>query len=131
MELLEGHLRVHLDLGTGPVNVRASRLPLNDGQWHHVELNLKRSMGRVAVDGQDESFETPGKCKSCLSTCAKCRNFRKLASIESLGCFTFHSICTVNSSCVNATGLGLFHVGSSPHPSPAFVRVLEVCSSPN
>ena len=68
MELLEGHLRVHLDLGTGPVNVRASRLPLNDGQWHHVELNLKRSMGRVAVDGQDESFETPGKSMP-ISSC--------------------------------------------------------------
>ena len=61
MELLEGHLHVHLDLGTGPVNVRASRLPLNDGQWHHVELNLKRSMGRIAIDGADQSFETPGK----------------------------------------------------------------------
>ena len=60
MELLEGHLHVHLDLGTGPVNVRASRLPLNDGQWHHVELNLKRNMGRIAIDGADESFETPG-----------------------------------------------------------------------
>ena len=64
MELLEGHLHVHLDLGTGPVNVRASRLPLNDGQWHHVELNLKRSMGRVAIDGATQSFETPGK--SCM-----------------------------------------------------------------
>ena len=73
MELLEGHLRVHLDLGTGPVNVRASRLPLNDGQWHHVELNLKRSMGRVAVDGQDESFETPGKSMP-ISMC--CHVFR-------------------------------------------------------
>ena len=61
MELLEGHLHVHLDLGTGPVNVRASRLPLSDGQWHHVELNLKRSMGRIAIDGATQSFETPGK----------------------------------------------------------------------
>jgi neurexin len=61
MELLDGHLHVHLDLGTGSVNIRASRVPLNDGQWHHVELTLKRRMGRITIDGATEAFETPGK----------------------------------------------------------------------
>ena len=62
MELREGLLHVHMDLGEGPINVRASRLPLNDGQWHHVELNVKRSIGRIAINGAFKSFEMPGKC---------------------------------------------------------------------
>ncbi len=60
MELLAGHLHVHLDLGSGPVKIRASRLRLNDGEWHHVELTLKRKMGRITIDGDTEAFETPG-----------------------------------------------------------------------
>ena len=90
MELLEGHLRVHLDLGTGPVNVRASRLPLNDGQWHHVELNLKRSMGRVAVDGQDESFETPGKSMSMC--CLRMREIPPLIKHPLIGSFIYRCV---------------------------------------
>ena len=62
LELREGLLHVHMDLGEGPINVRASRLSLNDGQWHHVELNLKRSIGRIAINGANQSFEMPGKC---------------------------------------------------------------------
>jgi len=61
MELLDGHLHVHLDLGSGPVKLRASRYPLNDGRWHRVEMTLKRRIGRVSVDGEPEAFETPGE----------------------------------------------------------------------
>ena len=61
MELLDGHLHVHLDLGSGAVKVRASRTPLNDGAWHEVELTLKRRVGRVTIDGNTEAFETPGE----------------------------------------------------------------------
>ena len=61
MELFDGHLYVHLDLGTGATKVRASRKTLNDGDWHRVELTLKNKMGRITIDGATEAFETPGK----------------------------------------------------------------------
>ena len=61
MELFDGHLFVHLNLGTGAAKVRASRKPLNDGNWHRVELTLKNKVGRITVDGNTEAFESPGK----------------------------------------------------------------------
>ena len=60
MELFDGHLYVHLNLGTGAAKVRASRKQLNDGDWHRVELTLKDKVGRITVDGTTEAFETPG-----------------------------------------------------------------------
>ncbi|TRY78356.1 hypothetical protein TCAL_01738 [Tigriopus californicus] len=60
MELLDGHLHVHLDLGSGSVKIRASRVPLNDGRWHQVELTIKKQIGRITIDGETEAFETPG-----------------------------------------------------------------------
>ena len=61
MELFEGHLYVHLNLGTGSAKVRASRKRVNDGDWHRVELTLKNKVGRISVDGNTEPFETPGR----------------------------------------------------------------------
>ena len=46
MELLAGHLHVHMDLGSGAVKIRASRRKLNDGNWHTIELSLKRKQVR-------------------------------------------------------------------------------------
>lgn len=60
MELLDGHMYVHLDLGSGAVKIRASRTQLNDGLWHHVDLTLKKRAGRITIDGDTEAFETPG-----------------------------------------------------------------------
>lgn len=61
MELLDGHMYVHLDLGSGAVKIRASRRPLNDGVWHDVDLTLKKRSGRITIDDNTEAFETPGK----------------------------------------------------------------------
>ncbi len=60
MELLDGHLHLHLDLGTGLVKVRASRVRLSDGEWHDVELTLKRKAVRITIDGVTEAFKTKG-----------------------------------------------------------------------
>ena len=60
IELLDGHLHVHLDLGSGAIKIRASRIQLFDGNWHRVELTLKKNQGRITIDGDTEAFETPG-----------------------------------------------------------------------
>ncbi|XP_055385088.1 neurexin-1 isoform X9 [Condylostylus longicornis] len=60
VELLNGHIYIHLDLGSGAVKVRASRRRVDDGDWH--DLNLRRSGrdGKVSVDGVWNEFRTPG-----------------------------------------------------------------------
>ena len=66
MELQEGHLFVHLELGSGPVKVKASRYELNDGSWHKVALTLRKQNGRVSIDGDAEVFQTPGKYQTTM-----------------------------------------------------------------
>lgn len=61
MELFEGHLYVHLNLGSGATKVKASRKTLNDNDWHRIELTLKNKQGRITVDSMTEAFETVGK----------------------------------------------------------------------
>jgi neurexin len=61
IEMLDGHLHVHLDLGSGAIKIRASRVQLHDGNWHRVELTLRKNQGRITIDGDTEAFETPGK----------------------------------------------------------------------
>ena len=63
MELIDGQLYVHLDLGTGAVKKKASRNRLNDGDWHRIELTLRGRTGRITVDGDTDAFETIGTAK--------------------------------------------------------------------
>lgn len=46
MELLNGHIYIHVDLGSGAVKVRASRRRVDDGDWH--ELMLRRNGREVS-----------------------------------------------------------------------------------
>ena len=55
MELFDGHLFVHLNLGTGAAKVRASRKPLNDGNWHHA--SVKWMVGEIWVNVDYGQYE--------------------------------------------------------------------------
>lgn len=57
---MDGHVYVHLDLGSGAMKKKASKQVLHDGKWHKVELTLKKNQGRVTINGETEAFETPG-----------------------------------------------------------------------
>ena len=61
MELLEGYLYLHLDLGSGAVKIRASDQLLNDGDWHSVEVIRNMKAATVSVDEKLKSFTSPGK----------------------------------------------------------------------
>lgn len=60
MELLNGHIYIHVDLGSGAVKVRASRRRVDDGTWHELTLRRNGREGKVSVDGQWNDFRTPG-----------------------------------------------------------------------
>ncbi|XP_014473358.1 PREDICTED: neurexin-1 isoform X1 [Dinoponera quadriceps] len=59
-EILGGHLYLHVDLGSGPVKVRASKARVDDGVWHDVALRRVERDGRVTVDTWTVEFRTPG-----------------------------------------------------------------------
>ncbi|KFB36467.1 AGAP004066-PA-like protein [Anopheles sinensis] len=61
VELLNGHIYIHLDLGTGAVKVRASRRRVDDGVWHEMSVRRNGRDGRVAVDGLWNEYRTPGE----------------------------------------------------------------------
>lgn len=60
IELLNGHIYVHVDLGSGAIKVRGSRRRVDDGAWHELTLRRNNREGKVAVDGQWVDFRTPG-----------------------------------------------------------------------
>ncbi|XP_037909404.1 neurexin-1 isoform X2 [Hermetia illucens] len=60
IELLNGHIYIHLDLGSGAVKIRASRRRVDDGEWHDLSLRRNGRDGKVAVDAQWNEFRTPG-----------------------------------------------------------------------
>lgn len=60
MELLNGHIYIHLDLGSGGVKVRGSRRRVDDGEWHEFTLKRSNREGRVTVDSSPAEFITPG-----------------------------------------------------------------------
>ncbi|XP_068083571.1 neurexin 1 [Anabrus simplex] len=59
-ELLNGHIYLHLDLGSGAVKVKATTRRVDDGQWHEATLRRIGKEGRVTVDGTAADFVTPG-----------------------------------------------------------------------
>lgn len=60
MELLNGHIYIHVDLGTGAVKLRASRRRVDEGNWHELILRRTGRECKVAIDGQWNEFRTPG-----------------------------------------------------------------------
>ncbi|KAH8243604.1 hypothetical protein KR032_008763 [Drosophila birchii] len=60
IELLNGHIYIHLDLGSGASKVRASRRRVDDGDWHDLILRRNGRDAKVSVDGVWNDFRTPG-----------------------------------------------------------------------
>ncbi|XP_045116786.1 neurexin-1-like isoform X2 [Portunus trituberculatus] len=60
VELMEGHLYLHLSLGSGLRKVKATNRRIDDGWWHEVTLNRDGQVGRITVDEGANDFTTPG-----------------------------------------------------------------------
>lgn len=61
IELLNGHIYIHLDLGSGAAKVRGSRRRVDDGDWHDFTLRRNGRDAKVSVDGVWNDFRTPGE----------------------------------------------------------------------
>ncbi|ROT82475.1 hypothetical protein C7M84_024365 [Penaeus vannamei] len=60
LELLEGHIYLHLNLGSGSRRVKATHRRVDDGFWHEITLNRDSQAGRITVDEGANDFTTPG-----------------------------------------------------------------------
>lgn len=60
VELLNGHIYIHVDLGSGATKVRGSRRRVDDGAWHDLTVRRNGKDGKVSVDGVYVDFRTPG-----------------------------------------------------------------------
>ena len=49
IELLDGYIYMHLDLGSGSLKLRASNHRLDDGTWHKVDVVRNRKRGNLQV----------------------------------------------------------------------------------
>ncbi|NP_001240692.1 neurexin [Aplysia californica] len=56
LELLDGHLYLVLDMGSGILKIQASKLPVSDGRPHDVYFEFKGYRGDISVDGQKVPF---------------------------------------------------------------------------
>ncbi|XP_026680503.1 neurexin-2 [Diaphorina citri] len=61
VELVSGHLVLHLNLGSGAIRVKASRSRLDDKQWHEMTLYRDGKEGTITVDGVTTEFVCPGE----------------------------------------------------------------------
>lgn len=57
---MNGHIYIHVDLGSGASKVRASRRRVDDGAWHDLILRRQARDCKVSIDGQWNDFRTPG-----------------------------------------------------------------------
>uniref|UniRef100_A0A8C4QK66 Neurexin 1b n=1 Tax=Eptatretus burgeri TaxID=7764 RepID=A0A8C4QK66_EPTBU len=61
LELLQGHLHLLLDMGSGTIKLRASPSKVNDGQWHHLDFQRDGRSGLVSVDTRRVPFTASGE----------------------------------------------------------------------
>eukprot|EP00062_Callorhinchus_milii_P025816 gi/632987216/ref/XP_007910669.1/ PREDICTED: neurexin-3-like [Callorhinchus milii] len=60
VELLEGNLFLLLDMGSGAIKVRATNRKVNDGEWHHVDIQRDGRSGTISVNSRRTPFTASG-----------------------------------------------------------------------
>ncbi|XP_023310853.1 neurexin-1-like [Anoplophora glabripennis] len=68
VEIYNGHIYIHLDLGSGPSKQRGSRRRIDDGNWHEVTFRRTSRDSRITVDGFHTDFRTMASSVSEGST---------------------------------------------------------------
>ena len=57
IELLDGYIYMHLDLGSGSLKLRASNHRLDDGTWHKVDVVRNRKRGNLQVSDAKKALD--------------------------------------------------------------------------
>ncbi|XP_029553485.1 neurexin-1a isoform X5 [Salmo trutta] len=61
IEMLEGHLYLLLDMGSGTTKTRAVNKKVNDGEWYHVDFQRDGRSGTISINTQRQAYTAPGE----------------------------------------------------------------------
>ncbi|XP_031661165.1 neurexin-1a isoform X24 [Oncorhynchus kisutch] len=60
IEMLDGHLYLLLDMGSGTTKTKAIDRKVNDGEWYHVDFQRDGRSGTISVNSQRTAYTAPG-----------------------------------------------------------------------
>ncbi|XP_076871830.1 neurexin-1a-like isoform X5 [Brachyhypopomus gauderio] len=61
IEMLDGHLYLLMDMGSGATKTRAVNKKVNDGEWYHVDFQRDGRSGTISVNTIRTPYQTPGE----------------------------------------------------------------------
>ncbi|KAI3364508.1 hypothetical protein L3Q82_011294 [Scortum barcoo] len=61
VELLDGGLYLLLDMGSGTIKIKATQAKVNDGAWHHVDIQRDGRSGIISVNSRRTPFTASGE----------------------------------------------------------------------
>ncbi|KAF7204160.1 transcript variant X8 [Nothobranchius furzeri] len=60
IEMLDGHLYLLLDMGSGTTKTKAIDRKVNDGEWYHVDFQRDGRSGTISVNSLRTAYTAPG-----------------------------------------------------------------------
>uniref|UniRef100_A0A8C7YRU1 Neurexin 1b n=1 Tax=Oryzias sinensis TaxID=183150 RepID=A0A8C7YRU1_9TELE len=61
IEMLEGHLYLLLDMGSGTTKTKAVNKKVNDGEWYHVDFQRDGRSGTISINTLRTAYTAPGE----------------------------------------------------------------------
>ncbi|XP_074502419.1 neurexin-1a isoform X9 [Sebastes fasciatus] len=61
IEMLDGHLYLLLDMGSGTTKTRAVNKKVNDGEWYHVDFQRDGRSGTISINTFRTAYTAPGE----------------------------------------------------------------------
>ncbi|KAM6922957.1 neurexin-1a-like isoform 4-T4 [Lycodopsis pacificus] len=61
IEMLDGHLYLLLDMGSGTTKTKAVNKKVNDGEWYHVDFQRDGRSGTISVNTLRTAYTAPGE----------------------------------------------------------------------
>ncbi|XP_062824963.1 neurexin-1 isoform X35 [Anolis carolinensis] len=61
IEMLDGHLYLLLDMGSGTIKIKALQKKVNDGEWYHVDFQRDGRSGTISVNTMRTPYTAPGE----------------------------------------------------------------------
>ncbi|XP_054404151.1 neurexin-1 isoform X20 [Pongo abelii] len=61
IEMLDGHLYLLLDMGSGTIKIKALLKKVNDGEWYHVDFQRDGRSGTISVNTLRSPYTAPGE----------------------------------------------------------------------
>ncbi|KAM4599205.1 neurexin-1a isoform 3-T4 [Fundulus diaphanus] len=61
IEMLDGHLYLLLDMGSGTTKTKAVNRKVNDGEWYHVDFQRDGRSGTISINTLRTAYTAPGE----------------------------------------------------------------------